>query len=64
VTWPRTSGGSSYHFVSDVAIAKANQLAGRRTVVVAATEVGGQALVLGLVDEVAMDGVPVIFGSS
>ena len=56
---------ASYHFVDDVAsaIAKAKELAGERTVAVAAGEVGGQALALGLVDEVAMDVVPVAFGS-
>jgi dihydrofolate reductase len=56
---------ASYHFVDDVAeaIAKARELAGERTVAVAAGDVGGQALALGLVDEVAMDVVPVVFGS-
>jgi dihydrofolate reductase len=56
---------ASYHFVGDVAaaIAKATELAGERTVAVAAGDVGGQALALGLVDEVAMDVVPVVFGS-
>jgi dihydrofolate reductase len=56
---------ASYHFVDDVAaaIAKAKELAGDRTVAVAAGNVGGQALALGLVDEVAMDVVPVVFGS-
>jgi dihydrofolate reductase len=56
---------ASYHFLDDVApaIAKAKELAGERTVAVAAGDVGGQALVLGLVDEVAMDVVPVVFGS-
>ncbi|MFF4257805.1 dihydrofolate reductase family protein [Streptomyces sp. NPDC001663] len=56
---------ASYHFVDDVAqaIAKAKQLAGERTVAVAAGDVGGQAFALGLVDEVAMDVVPVVFGS-
>jgi dihydrofolate reductase len=56
---------ASYYFISDVAqaIAKARELAGERTVAVAAGEVGGQALALGLVDEVAMDVVPVVFGS-
>jgi len=56
---------ASYHFAADVAqaIAKAMELAGDRTVVVAAGDVGGQALALGLVDEVAMDVVPVVFGS-
>lgn len=56
---------ASYHFVDDVAegVAKARDLAGERTVTVAAGDVGGQALALGLVDEVAMDVVPVVFGS-
>ena len=45
------------------AIAKARELAEVRTVVVAAGDVGGQALALGLVDELAMDVVPVVFGS-
>jgi dihydrofolate reductase len=56
---------ASYYFVDDVAqaIAKAKELAGDRTVAVAAGNVGGQALALGLVDEVAMDVVPVVFGS-
>jgi len=65
---PRPDGWhpeASYHFVDDVtqAIAKAKELAGERTVAVAAGDVGGQALALGLVDEVAMDVVPVVFGS-
>jgi dihydrofolate reductase len=56
---------ASYHFVDDVtaAIAKAQDLAGDRTISVAAGEVGGQVLAAGLVDEVAMDVVPVVFGS-
>lgn len=56
---------ASYHFVDDVAegVAKARELAGERAVTVAAGDVGGQALALGLVDEVAMDVVPVVFGS-
>ncbi|MEJ1112246.1 MULTISPECIES: hypothetical protein [unclassified Kribbella] len=44
------------------AIAKAQELAGDRVVGVAAGDAGGQALALGLVDEVAMDVVPVVFG--
>ncbi|MFD3563690.1 dihydrofolate reductase family protein [Streptomyces sp. NPDC058686] len=65
---PRPEGWhpeASYHFVAGVAeaIAKAKELAGDRTVGVAAGETGGQALALGLVDEVAMDVVPVVFGS-
>ena len=56
---------ASYHFVDDVAraVLRAKELAGERTVAVAAGDVGGQALALGLVDEVAMDVVPVVFGS-
>ena len=56
---------ASYHFVDDVtaAIAKAQELAGDRTVAVNAGDVGGQILAAGLVDEVAMDVVPVVFGS-
>ncbi|HEX6446512.1 MAG TPA: dihydrofolate reductase [Streptosporangiales bacterium] len=56
---------ASYPFVADVgeAIAKAKELAGDGTVAVAAGDVGGQAFALGLVDEVAMDVVPVVFGS-
>ena len=56
---------ASYHFVDDVAqaIAKAKKLADERIVAVAAGDVGGQAFALGLVDEVAMDVVPVVFGS-
>jgi dihydrofolate reductase len=56
---------TSCHFFDDVAaaIAKAKELAGARTVAVAAGEVAGQALAFGLVDEVAIDIVPVVFGS-
>ncbi|GAA3092503.1 dihydrofolate reductase family protein [Nonomuraea salmonea] len=65
---PRPEGwhpDAPFHFVEGVAeaVAKARELAGERTVGVAAGEVGGQALALGLVDEVAMDVVPVVFGS-
>ena len=54
-----------YHFVDDVtaAVALARELAGDRTVSVSAGDVGGQALALGLVDEVAMDVAPVVLGS-
>jgi dihydrofolate reductase len=45
------------------AVAKARDLAGDGIVAVAAGEAGGQAFALGLVDEVAMDVVPVMFGS-
>ena len=54
-----------FSFVDGVeaAVAKAQELAGDRTVEVAAGDVGGQALAAGLVDEVRMDVVPVVFGS-
>jgi dihydrofolate reductase len=54
-----------FHFVHGVeaAVAKAQELAGDRTVEVAAGHVGGQALTAGLIDEVRMDVVPVVFGS-
>ena len=54
-----------FHFVDGVeaAVAKALELAGDRIVEVAAGDVGGQALAAGLVDEVRMDVVPVVFGS-
>jgi dihydrofolate reductase len=56
---------ASYYFAGDVAhaITKAKELAGERIVALAAGNVGGQALALGLVDEVAMDVVPVVFGT-
>jgi dihydrofolate reductase len=56
---------ASYHFVDDVATAvdKARELAGQRDVAVNAGEVGSQILAAGLVDQVAMDVVPVVFGS-
>ena len=51
-------------FFDDVAVAveEAKERAGDRVVAVCAGNVGGQALGLGLVDEVAMDVVPVVFG--
>ncbi|MEU6567550.1 dihydrofolate reductase family protein [Streptomyces parvulus] len=54
-----------FHFVDDVAdaVRRAGELAGERNVAIAAGDVGGQAFALGLVDEVAMDVVPVVFGS-
>ncbi|WP_127127026.1 dihydrofolate reductase family protein [Georgenia sp. SYP-B2076] len=54
-----------FHFVDGVeaAMAKAQELAGDRIVEVAAGDVGGQVLAAGLVDEVRMDVVPVVFGS-
>lgn len=56
---------ASYHFADDVtaAIHKAKELAGERTVSVNAGDAGSQILAAGLVDEVAIDMVPVVFGS-
>jgi dihydrofolate reductase len=54
-----------FHFVEGVgaAVAVAQDLAGDRIVEVAAGDVGGQALAMGLVDEVRMDVVPVVLGA-
>jgi dihydrofolate reductase len=54
-----------FHFVDGIeaAVARAQELAGDRIVEVAAGDVGGQVLAAGLVDEVRMDVVPVVFGS-
>ena len=56
---------SPFLFVDGVqaALTKAQELAGDRIVEVAAGDVGGQVLAAGLVDEVRMDVVPVVFGS-
>ncbi|WP_019929720.1 dihydrofolate reductase family protein [Nocardia sp. BMG111209] len=56
---------ASYHFVDNIhaAVATARELAGDRTIAVNAGQVGGQFLAAGLIDEVAMDVVPVVFGS-
>jgi dihydrofolate reductase len=56
---------ASCTFVGDVAeaIAAAKELAEDRDVAITAGEMGGQAFALGLVDHVAMDVVPVVFGS-
>ncbi|MFI1990893.1 dihydrofolate reductase family protein [Actinoplanes sp. NPDC020271] len=57
--------GAPFHFVDGVeaAVARARELAGDRIVEVAAGDVGGQVLAAGLVDEVRMDVVPVVFGA-
>lgn len=47
----------------EAAVARAQELAGDRLVEVAAGDVGGQVLAAGLVNEVRMDLVPVVFGS-
>jgi dihydrofolate reductase len=55
---------AKYQFIDDVAqaVATATEIAGDGIVAVAAGDVAGQALALGLVDEVAIDVVPVVFG--
>ena len=54
-----------FHFVNSIeaALVEARELAGDRTVEVSAGDVGGQILAAGLVDEVRMDVVPVVFGA-
>ena len=54
-----------FHFVHGIeaAVTMAKELAGDRTVEVAAGDVGGQLLAAGLVDEVRMDVAPVVLGS-
>jgi dihydrofolate reductase len=56
---------ANYEFTDDVAdaIRRARAHAGDGVVALTAGDVGAQALALGLVDEVAMDVVPVVFGS-
>jgi dihydrofolate reductase len=51
-----------YHFAGSVdeGIARAKELAGDGEIGVGAGDVGGQALVLGLIDSVAIDSVPVV----
>lgn len=58
-TWPRTT------FVGDVAtaVAKAKEIAGDKDVTIASANVIQQALDLGLVDEVGVSLVPVLFGT-
>jgi dihydrofolate reductase len=64
---PRPEGWhpeAPYHFVTSVpdGVALARDLAGDGDIGVAAGDVGGQALSLGLIDSVAIDVVPVVFG--
>ena len=63
--WAHAHTGNA-HFVTEgieAAIAKAKEIAGDGTVGVAAGTVAGQALAAGLVDEVAIDLVPIVMGS-
>lgn len=62
--WAYAHTGNA-HFVTEgieAAIAAAQEIAGDRTVGVAAGTIAGQALAAGLLDEVAMDLVPVVLG--
>jgi dihydrofolate reductase len=59
------AGTAPFTFVDGVekAIAAAKEFAGERDVDVAAGQIGSQALELGLIDEVVVNFVPVVFGS-
>ena len=59
------AGTAPFTFVDGVeqAIAAAQELAGDRLVDVAAGQIGSQALTLGLIDQVVVNLVPVVFGS-
>jgi len=52
-----------FTFVDGVEKAAAKEFAGDRVVDVAAGQIGGQALRLGLIDQVVVNQVPVVFGS-
>jgi dihydrofolate reductase len=63
--WIAAHPGSPFEFVTDgveAAIARAQSIAGERTVAVTAGTVARQCLELGLLDEVAVDLVPVVLG--
>ena len=59
-------GSEDFHFVTEgivAAVERAKEIAGDRDVGLAAGTIAGQALKAGLVDEVAIDLVPVVMGS-
>jgi dihydrofolate reductase len=62
---PAQAPADSFEFVGDVASAvrRAREIAGDRDVAVAAGTIAGQALTLGLLDQVAMDVAPVVLGA-
>jgi dihydrofolate reductase len=63
--WVDAHPGAPFTFVTDgvaAAVAQAQQIAGDRNVGVAAGTIAGQCLDLGLLDEVAVDLVPVVMG--
>ena len=63
--WIQAHPDAPFHFVTDgmqAAVAKAQAIAGDRTVAVTAGDIAGQCLELGLLDAVAIDLVPVVMG--
>jgi dihydrofolate reductase len=63
--WVDAHPDAPFFFVTagvEAAVDKARELAGERTVAVTAGTIAGQCLELGLLDEVAIDLVPVLFG--
>ena len=64
--WVQAHPEAPFSFVTDgveAAVAKAQEIAGERTVAVTAGTIARQCLELGLLDEVAVDLVPVVMGS-
>lgn len=64
--WVDAHPGAPFTFVTDgieAAVARAQEIAGDRTVAVAAGTIAGQCLELGLLDEVAIDLAPVVLGA-
>jgi dihydrofolate reductase len=63
--WVEAHPGAPFHFVTDgveAAVATAQEIAGDRIVAITAGTIAGQCLELGLLDEVAIDLVPVVMG--
>lgn len=63
--WVANHSDAPFSFVTDgvqAAVARAQQVAGDRTVLVSAGTIARQCLELGLLDEVAVDLVPVVMG--
>ncbi len=63
--WIEAHPDAPFHFVTDgveSGVAKAQEIAGERTVAVTAGTIARQCLELGLLDEVAVDLVPVVMG--
>lgn len=63
--WVEAHPDAPFHFVTEgvaAAVAKAQEIAGERTVAVTAGSIAGQCLELGLLDAVAVDLVPVVMG--